>query len=165
MVLLALEDRAPFRTVKPSGLDLGSALVEHGEKLRKLATLAVMAAIQAVQLPQARDGASQQNIPDCFSRDAAGLVQKLNPEPEGKALKQKAPSARPPALATWGIAKLGGWKGLKTHRPLGIKTISRGLLAFFQIKNAAAFLEHNPVRSTTGCRPAGAFRSEIFVLD
>ena len=135
-----------FATVKSSGLDLEFALVEYGEKLKKLAILVVMAAIQVIQLLQARDGASQQNILDCFSQEDAELVQKLNPRLEGKTLKQKNP--HPPdslAFATWVIARLGGWKGLKTHRPPGIKTISRGLLAFFQIKNAAAFLEYDSV--------------------
>lgn len=130
-----------FATVKSSGLDLEFALVEYGEKLKKLAILVVMAAVQAIQLLQARDGASGQSILDCFSPQDVELIQKLNPKLEGRTEKQKNP--HPPdslAFATWVIARLGGWKGLKTHRPPGIKTISRGLLAFFQIKNASAFL-------------------------
>jgi hypothetical protein len=135
-----------FATVKSSGLDLEFALVEYGEKLKKLAILVVMAAIQVIQLLQARDGASQQGILECFSQEDAELVQKINPRLEGKTLKQKNPHAPGSlAFATWVIARLGGWKGLKTHRPPGIKTISRGLLAFFQIKNAAAFLEYDSV--------------------
>lgn len=132
-----------FATVKSSGLDLEFAQVEHGEKLKKLAILVLMAAVQVIQLLQARDGASKQSILDCFTQSDVELIQKINPKLEGKTLKQKNP--HPPdslAFATWVIARLGGWKGLKTHRPPGIKTISRGLLEFFQIKNAAAFLEN-----------------------
>lgn len=132
-----------FASVKSSGLDLEFAQIEHGEKLKKLAILVIMAAVQVIQLLQARDGASQQTILDCFSQQDVELLQKLNPKLEGNTLKQKNP--HPPdslAFATWVIARLGGWKGLKSQRPPGIKTISRGLLAFFQIKNATAFLDN-----------------------
>jgi Transposase DDE domain len=131
-----------FATVKSSGLDLELAHVDHGEKLKKLAILTLMAAVQVIQLLQARDGASNQNILDCFSQSEVELIQKLNPKLEGKTLKQKNPYPTDSlAFATWVMARLGGWKGLKTQRPPGIKTISRGLLEFFQIKNAAAFLD------------------------
>jgi hypothetical protein len=133
-----------FATVKSSGLDLEFALVEYGDKLKKLAILVLMAAIQVIQLLQARDGQSQQNILDCFSQKEANLIHELNPKLEGNTLKQKNP--HPPqslAFATWVIARLGGWKGLKSHRPPGIKTISRGLLAFFQIKYAKGLFDNS----------------------
>ena len=127
-----------FATVKSSGLNLEFALVEYGDKLKKLAILVLMAAIQIIQLLQARDGESQQNMLDCFSAQDVELIQKLNPKLEGNTQKQKNPHPKDSlAFATWVIARLGGWKGYKTHRPPGIKTISRGLLCFYQIKAAA----------------------------
>jgi hypothetical protein len=127
-----------FATVKSSGLNLEFALVEYGDKLKKLAILVLMAAIQIIQLLQARDGESQQNMLDCFSAQDVELIQKLNPKLEGNTQKQKNPHPIDSlAFATWVIARLGGWKGYKTHRPPGIKTISRGLLCFYQIKAAA----------------------------
>jgi len=131
-----------FATVKSSGLDLENALVEHAERLKKLAILVVMAAVQIIQLLQARDGSSQQPILDCFSEEETLLLQQINPKLEGNTLKQKNPHTPDSlAFAAWAIARLGGWKGYKTHRPPGIKTMSRGLTAFFQIKNASALLK------------------------
>ena len=101
-----------------------------------------MAAIQIIQLLQARDGESQQNMIDCFSSQEVELIQKLSPQLEGNTEKQKNPHPKDSlAFATWVIARLGGWKGYKSHRPPGIKTISRGLLLFYQIKHAAQLLE------------------------
>ena len=132
-----------FAAVKSSGLDLEFALVEQAERLKKLAILVVMAAVQIIQLIQARDGGSGQDILDCFSQQDAERLNTINPKLEGNTAIQKKP--HPPqslAFAAWVIARLGGWKGnFKKHRPPGIKTMSRGLLAFFQIKNAAAFLK------------------------
>jgi hypothetical protein len=130
-----------FATVKSSGLNFEYALVDYGDKLKKLAILVLMAAIQTIQLLQARDGASQQNMLDCFSAQEVELIQKLNPTLEGNTVKQKNPHPNDSlAFATWVMARLGGWKGYKSHRPPGIKTISRGLLIFSQIKIASQIL-------------------------
>jgi hypothetical protein len=68
---------------------------------------------------------------NCFSEQEVELIQKLNPSLEGNTEKQKNPHPKKSlAFATWVIAPLGGWKGYKSHRPSGIKTISRGLLIF-----------------------------------
>ena len=131
-----------FATVKSSGLNLEFALIQYGDKLKKRAILVLMAAIQIIQLLQARDGESQQNMIDCFSSQEVELIQKLSPQLEGNTEKQKNPHPKDSlAFATWVIARLGGWKGYKSHRPPGIKTISRGLLLFYQIKHAAQLLE------------------------
>ena len=136
-----------FATVKSSGLNLEFALIQYGDKLKKLAILVLMAAIQTIQLLQAREGESQQNMIDCFSSQEVALIQKLSPKLEGNTEKQKNPHPKDSlAFATWVIARLGGWKGYKSHRPPGIKTISRGLLSFYQIMRAAQVFEfHNSV--------------------
>ena len=82
-----------FATVKSSGLNLECALVEYGDKLKKLAVLVLMAAIQVIQLLQARDGQSQQMIIDCFSEEEIELIKQLNPKLEGNIQKQKNPHA------------------------------------------------------------------------
>lgn len=131
-----------FATVKSSGLNIEFALVDYGDKLKKLAIFVLMAAIQTIQLLQARDGESKQNMLDCFSQEEVELIQKLNPSLEGNTLKQKNPHPEKSlAFATWVMARLGGWKGYKSHRPPGIKTISRGLLSFALIKRATQYFD------------------------
>jgi hypothetical protein len=130
-----------FAAAKSQGLDLEHARIEYAPRLKKLAVLVAMATLQVIQLLQARDGNSEQPISDVFSEEEAELIAKINPKLEGKTDLLKNPhKSSSLAFATWVIARLGGWKGYKTHRPPGIKTISRGLLAFFQLKNAAFFL-------------------------
>ena len=131
-----------FATVKSSGLNLEYALIEQAEKLKKLAIIVIMASIQVIQLLQARDGESHQEMVDCFSTPDVELIQRLNPKLEGNTQKQKNPHPQESlAFATWVMARLGGWKGLKSHSPPGIKTISRGLQIFYQIRNAKEFFE------------------------
>jgi len=131
-----------FAAAKSRGLDLEHALIEHAPRLKKLAVLVAMATVQVIQLLQARDGNSEQLISDVFSAEEADLIAKINPKLEGKTELRKNPhQADSLAFATWVIARLGGWKGYKTHRPPGIGTISRGLIRFFQIKNATAFFD------------------------
>jgi hypothetical protein len=133
-----------FATVKSSGLNLEFALVDYGDKLKKLAIFVLMAAIQTIQLLQARDGESQQDMLDCFSQQEVELIQKLSPALEGNTQKQKNPHSKHSlAFATWVMARLGGWKGYKSHRPPGIKTISRGLLIFSQIKKAKQYFDYD----------------------
>lgn len=133
-----------FATVKSSGLDLECALVDYGDKLKKLAIFVLMAAIQTIQLLQARDGASQQDMLECFSQQEVELIQKLNPSLEGNTQKQKNPHPKQSlAFATWVMGRLGGWKGYKSHRPPGIKTISRGLLIFYQIKKTTQYFHYD----------------------
>ena len=76
-----------FATLKSSGLNLEFALIQYGDKLKKLAILVLMAAIQTIQLLQARDGELQQNMIDCFSSKEVELIQKLSPKLEGNTEK------------------------------------------------------------------------------
>ena len=130
-----------FAVVKSSGLDVEHAPIEHAERFKKLAILAIMAAVQVIQLLQARDGHTDQLITDVFDEQDILLLKQINSKLQGKTLLLKNPY--PPhslAFAVWIIARLGSWKGYKSHRPPGIKTISRGLHVFYQIKKAADFL-------------------------
>ena len=133
-----------FATVKSSGLNLENALVEYGDKLKKLAIFVLMAAIKTIQLLQARDGQSQQIITECFSQQDTELIQALNPKLEGNTQKQKNPyHPQSLAFATWVMARLGGWKGYKSHRPPGIKTIARGLMEFYNLKQAKKMFDNS----------------------
>lgn len=72
-----------------------------------------MAAIQTIQLLQARHGASQQDMLDCFSQQEVELIQKLNPSLEGNTEKQQNPHPKESlAFATWVMARLGGGKAI-----------------------------------------------------
>lgn len=131
-----------FASVKAKGLNLEFALLEHADRLKKLAILVLMATIQVIQLIQAREGESEQSILECFSEQEAELIRRINPKVEGNTLKQKNPhNSDSLAFAAWVIGRLGGWTGYKTHRPPGIKTMTRGLERFSQIKNSLIFLD------------------------
>ena len=124
-----------FAAAKSRGLDLEHAQIQYADRLKKLAILVAMAAVTVIQLIQARDGASNQPITDAFSTEDIALLRQISPKLEGKTLKQQNPHPKQSlAFAAWVIARLGGWKGYKTHRPPGIGTMSRGLQRFFQIK-------------------------------
>lgn len=130
-----------FAAAKSRGLDLEHAQIQHADRLKKLAILVLMAAVTVIQLIQARDGLSFQPINDAFDEQDIALLHKISPKLEGKTLKQQNPhSPDSLAFAAWVIARLGGWKGYKTHRPPGIGTMSRGLVEFFQIKKSLDFL-------------------------
>ena len=130
-----------FAVIKSSGLNLEHALIEHAPRLKKLAILVAMAAVKIIQLLQARDGQSDQLLTDLFTEQEIILLNQINPKLEGNTELQKNPHPKSSlAFAVWSVARLGGWKGYKKHRPPGIKTISRGLNIFYQIKTAAEFL-------------------------
>lgn len=130
-----------FAAAKSRGLDLEHAQIQYADRLKKLAILVAMAAVTVIQLIQARDGTTQQPIADAFEPEDIELLCQIAPKLEGKTLKQQNPHpAHSLAFAAWVIARLGGWKGYKTHRPPGIGTMSRGLQRFFQIKNDRLFL-------------------------
>lgn len=130
-----------FAVTKSRGLDLEHALIEHAARLKKLAILVLMAAVQVIQLLQSRDGQTEQLITEVFTEEEATLLKQINPKLEGKTELLKNPHTNHAlAFATWIIARLGGWKGYKSHRPPGIKTIARGLNIFYQIKLANQFL-------------------------
>lgn len=130
-----------FAVIKSSGLNLEHALIEHAPRLKKLAILVAMAAVKIIQLLQAREGESDQLLTDLFTEQEITLLNQINPKLEGNTEKQKNPHPKNSLpFAVWIIARLGGWKGYKTHRPPGIKTISRGLNIFYQIKTTAEFL-------------------------
>jgi hypothetical protein len=130
-----------FAAIKSKGFDLENALIENAPRLKKLAVLVAMVTVQAIQLLQARDGASNQPISDVFLTPEAELIRKISPKLEGNTALLKNPhDPQSLAFATWVIARLGGWNGYKSHRPPGIKTISRGLLEFYRVKNAAKWL-------------------------
>ena len=86
---------------------------------------------KVLQLKHARDGNTNISMDDVFTKDEQLLIEKFIPQLEGKTEKLKKPyPIGQLSRATWTIARLGGWKGYKSSRPAGMKTLKRGLDKF-----------------------------------
>lgn len=108
-----------------------NALLETGYGLRKLAIMVMDNATKILQLRQARDGKSELSVDAVFNKEEQELLEKIVPQLEGKTEKLKNPHPKHSlGRASWVIARLGGWKGYKTSRPPGMKTLKRGLDKF-----------------------------------
>ncbi|MGC8713637.1 MAG: hypothetical protein ACP5RH_14710 [Leptodesmis sp.] len=98
--------------------------------IQRLCVLALAAAVQVLQLQEGRDD-PHQAASVVFSPRQQQCLSDRAPTLEGCTQKQQNPY--PPstlAWASWLIARLGGWSGLQSQRPPGIRTIFRGLHKF-----------------------------------
>jgi hypothetical protein len=121
-----------FRTIKSQGIDIEESFLRDGEALEKLAAVALIVATKALQLVHARDERGHQYpATRVFAPDDLAILIRIIAHLEGKTTRQKNP--HPPqtlAWASWGIARLGGWKGYKSERPPGPITFCQGLARF-----------------------------------
>lgn len=124
-----------FGLHKSKGFDIEQAELETGYGLRKLGIITMQAAIKVMQLKQARDEQENQiPIENVFDEKEQACLEDLLPQLEGNTEKLKNPYPRHQLVwATWIIARLGGWKGYKSQRPPGLKTLNRGLERFENI--------------------------------
>lgn len=122
-----------FATLKQRGLAIESTQLESVEAIQKLCVMALSVALTILQLTLGRD-----NIDEKADLVLDGVQQaclnRLAPNLEGTTAKQKNPHPiRSLAWVAWLIARLGGWKGYRSQRPPGCKTIYRGLQQFEMI--------------------------------
>ncbi len=69
-----------------------------------------------------------------FCQQQQQCLTELAPPLEGRTRKQQNPYPRYTlAWASWLIARLGGWSGLQSQRPPGIRTLFKGLQTFESI--------------------------------
>jgi hypothetical protein len=123
-----------FRTLKKQGLDIESSQVEEGASLMKLASLATQAAVRTLQLTMAREGNTQRPATDVFDDEEIEVLEKLQPQLEGRTQKQKNPhQKRKLAWAAWMIARLGGWSGYASEAKPGPITMLEGQQRFSAI--------------------------------
>ena len=86
-------------------------------------------------LLQLKTGREREDLPAslCFSPEEAAFLVLLCRRLEGRTEKQKNPF-RPGSLAyaAWVLGRLGGWKGLYSQGPPGVRSFARGLHDFEQ---------------------------------
>ena len=123
-----------FRTLKKKGLDQESTELETVDGILKQTTMAFKAATTVMQLVNARDQKPAPPIEYVFDEQQQIVLQKVNERVEGKTEKQKNPfPSNELSWAAWVIARLGGWKGYKSHKPPGPITMKRGLDKFYNL--------------------------------
>lgn len=121
-----------FATLKTRGLCIEDSQLETGIGLKKLTVIALQAALHILQLVKERDNKNGEKASLIFSSKALVFFRALIKTLEGKTEKQKNPYPEDSlAWATWGIARLGGWKGYKSESPPGPRTMKRGLTKFW----------------------------------
>lgn len=109
-----------FRVLKQQGFQVESSQLTTAAGLIKLTLIALRAAVQTIQLTLARKGEISRPASDAFELDEIELLEKLQPELEGKTEKQKNHYKKfSLAWAAWTIARLGGWQGYVSERPPG----------------------------------------------
>ncbi|NJN57312.1 MAG: IS4 family transposase [Leptolyngbyaceae cyanobacterium SL_5_9] len=119
-----------FAILKGGALDIETTQLESGLGIQRLCILARGAAVQLLQLQQGRNDLHQA-ASVVFSHSQQQGLSDLAPTLEGRTQKQRNPY--PPyilAWASWLIARLGGWSGLQSQRPPGIRTLFKGLQKF-----------------------------------
>jgi len=119
-----------FAILKGGGFNIEATQLESGRGIQRLCVLALAAAVQVLQLQEGRDD-SHQAASVVFSQRQQQCLSDLAPTLEGRTHKQQNPySPYTLAWAAWLIARLGGWSGLQSQRPPGIRTLFKGLQKF-----------------------------------
>ena len=123
-----------FRTIKKKGLNLEGSELENGTALLRLGLLTLAAAVRVMLLLLARDGTSEQPLDDVFDADEQRCLEQIRSTFTGRGQDAHNPHPRTSiAWASWIIARLGGWKGLRSERPPGPITYFDGLQRFEQL--------------------------------
>lgn len=119
-----------FAILKEGGFDIEATQLESGVAIQRLCVLSLAAAVQVLQLQEGRDDPNQA-ARVVFSSEQQQCLVELAPTLEGRTRKQQNPyPLYTLAWASWLIARLGGWSGLQSQRPPGIRTLFKGLQKF-----------------------------------
>jgi hypothetical protein len=124
-----------FGLVKSQALHLEQSQLTQGKALKTMAMLTLQAALQLLQLKQGRER-TDLSAQLAFSDKELLFMKLLGQTLAGKTLKQQNPYPENSlAYAAWIIGRLGGWKGLYSQGPPGVKSFTWGLKAFQQQYN------------------------------
>jgi hypothetical protein len=120
-----------FRTMKNKGLKIEDSQIADPKKLQILSIFCIATAIKVMSLVESRDGKSNRQAIDLFTKDELALLLLLCRKLEGKTEKQKNSHIQNSmAWVAWIIARLGGWNGYRCESPPGPITMLRGLQKF-----------------------------------
>ena len=120
-----------FRTLKKQGLDIEGTQLETVDAIFRQTVMAFKTASRTLQLLYARDSFESQPLDEVFDQEEQQVLEQLNQRFQGTTEKQQNPYPKDQiSWAAWIIARLGGWKGLKSQRPPGPITFKWGLEKF-----------------------------------
>ena len=107
-----------FTTLQQAGLNLEATQLESVEAIERLTVLALSIAVRTLQLLEGRDNADLPASVALTDEQQQCLTQ-LAPSLQGRTQKQQNPyPSTSLAWAIWLIARLGGWFGHRSQRPL-----------------------------------------------
>lgn len=119
-----------FGLVKSQAMELEESQLGTGKALKTMAMLSLQAALKIMQLKEGRDK-TDKPATIAFSGKELVFIRLLCRNLEGKTIKQKNPyPENTMAYVAWVIGRLGGWKGLYSQGPPGVKSFTWGLKAF-----------------------------------
>lgn len=119
-----------FGLVKSQAMELEESRLSNGKALKTMAMLTLQASLKVIQLKEGRDK-TEKPATIAFSEKELAFIKLLCRTLEGKTIKQKNPyPENTMAYAAWVIGRLGGWKGLYSQGPPGVRSFTWGLKAF-----------------------------------
>jgi hypothetical protein len=118
--------------VKSQAMEVEQSQLNQGKALKTTVMLALQAALQIMQLKQGRNNTAQA-ARLAFTGKQLAFMKLLCQTLQGKTVKQQNPYPEDSiAYAAWIIGRLGGWKGLYSQGPPGIRSFAWGLRIFQQ---------------------------------
>jgi hypothetical protein len=120
-----------FRLMKTDGFALESSELEQSASVLRLTYLVLGAALEVLRLMLAERGESTEPLGQVFDEAEQACLSSLNRRLGSGSASQSNPHAEGTlGWAGWVIARLGGWKGLRSERRAGPVVYCRGLTRF-----------------------------------